>query len=47
MEAAGSEESGRATYFYRIVGRREYSNKKTIQELDSSTDELIRISTGA
>lgn len=42
MEASGNEESGKATYFYRIVSRREYRNEKMMEELDSRMDELIR-----
>lgn len=45
MEAAEptSEESGgKATYFFKIVNRQDYPAFKTIEELDTETDKLIK-----
>ena len=41
-EATGEESTGKATYFFKIVGRKDYPNFKTIEELDEETDKLIR-----
>ncbi|MDW8034450.1 MAG: hypothetical protein RMI79_05945, partial [Nitrososphaerota archaeon] len=42
MEAAGEEGGGKATYFFRIVSRKEYLKYENIGELDKETDLLIR-----
>lgn len=41
-EATGEESTGKATYFFKIVGRKDYPNFKAIEELDEETDKLIR-----
>jgi len=45
MEAAETtveETGGRATYFFRIVSRRDYPNYKSLDELDKEVDKFIR-----
>jgi hypothetical protein len=41
MEAAGEENGGKATYFFRIVGRRDYQNYRSLEELDKEADKFI------
>jgi len=40
MEASSEKDSGKATYFFRIVGRKEYHGL-TFEELDTRVDDLI------
>ena len=43
MEAAETtdeESTGKATYFFKIVNRKDFSNYKTAEELDKQTDEV-------
>lgn len=42
MEAAGEESDGKATYFFRIVSRKDYPNYTSFEELDKETDQVIR-----
>jgi hypothetical protein len=42
MEAARGEESGRATYFFRIVSRKDYPNFKRIEDLHREADSFIK-----
>jgi hypothetical protein len=45
MEAAektDGESTGKATYFFKIVNRKDFSNYKTAEELDSQTDEVMQ-----
>ncbi len=42
MEAISSEGGGKATYFFRIVSRKDYSNFKSIEELDREADNFIK-----
>ena len=41
MEATSGEDSGRATYFFRITSRKTYPNYRTIDELHRETDQFI------
>jgi hypothetical protein len=40
-EPTGEETGGKATYFFRIVGRRDYPNYKNFEDLDKETDKFI------
>lgn len=42
MEAITGEEGGKATYFFRIVSRKEYNNFKNIDDLHKKVDEFIK-----
>lgn len=42
MEAISSEGSGKATYFFRIVNRKDYPNFKNIEELHREVDNFIK-----
>jgi hypothetical protein len=42
MEAISGEGSGKATYFFRIVSRKDYPNFKNIEELHQQVDNLIK-----
>ncbi len=42
MEAASGEGGGKATYFFRIVGRGEYPSYKDIQDLHDVYEELLK-----
>lgn len=41
-EATGEESSGKATYFFKIVGRKDYPNYRSLEELDKETDKFIK-----
>jgi hypothetical protein len=41
-EATGEESSGKATYFYKIVSRKDYPNYRSLEELDKETDKFIK-----
>lgn len=41
MEATSEEESGKATYFFRITSRKEYSDFKKIEDLHKIVDDFI------
>lgn len=41
-EATGEESSGKATYFFRIVSRKDYPNYRSLEELDKETDKFIK-----
>jgi len=41
-EATGEESGGKATYFFRIVSRRDYPNYISLEELDKEVDKFIR-----
>jgi len=41
FETAGEKEKGRATYFFRIVSRKEYAKMKDREEMGRQTDDLI------
>jgi len=41
-EASGEESTEKATYFFRIVSRKDYPTFKTPEQLDSEVDKLIR-----
>ena len=41
MEATSEEESGKATYFFRIVSRKDYSSFKEINDLRKTVDDFI------
>jgi len=42
MEATSGERSGKATYFFRIVSRKDYPNFKNIDELHREVDNFIK-----
>ncbi|MGB9693591.1 MAG: hypothetical protein ACPLYF_01970 [Fervidobacterium sp.] len=42
MEAISGEGGGKATYFFRIVGRKDYHNFKNIEELHREVDNFIK-----
>lgn len=42
MEAASEGETGRATYFFRIVGRKDYPKFKNLDELHKLVDDFIK-----
>lgn len=42
MEAISGEGGGKATYFFRIVGRKEYPNFKSLEELHREVDNFIK-----
>jgi len=42
MEAASGESGGKATYFFRIVGRKEYPGYQDIRDLHDVYDELLK-----
>jgi len=42
MEATTGEGDGRATYFFRIVSRKDYANFKNIEDLHRETDKFIK-----
>jgi hypothetical protein len=41
-EATGEESSGKATYFFRIVSRKDYPNYRSLEELGKETDKFIK-----
>jgi len=41
-EATGEESTGKATYFFRMVSRRDYPTLKTPEQLDGEVDRLIK-----
>lgn len=41
-EATGEESSGKATYFFRIVSRKDYPNCRNLEELDKETDNFVK-----
>jgi hypothetical protein len=41
-ETADKESAGKATYFFKIVNRKDFSNYKTAEELDKQTDEVLK-----
>lgn len=41
-ETSGEESTGKATYFFRIVSRKDYANYKTLEELDEETNLLLK-----
>ena len=41
-EATGEESTGKATYFFRIVGRNAYPTFKTPEQFDAETDKVIK-----
>jgi hypothetical protein len=41
-ETADKESTGKATYFFKIVNRKQFSNYKTAEELDKQTDEVLK-----
>ncbi|MGD0331264.1 MAG: hypothetical protein ABSB40_12615 [Nitrososphaeria archaeon] len=43
MEAVSSAEEGRATYFFRISGRKDYSKEGDFEDLRRKTEDLIRM----
>ena len=42
MEAASEEDSGKATYFFRMVSRKDYRNFRNIEDLDTEADNFIK-----
>ena len=42
MEAASEDGGGKATYFFRIVSRRDYPNLKNIQDMHKEVDNFIK-----
>lgn len=42
MEAASEEDSGKATYFFRMVSRKDYRNSRNIEDLDLESDNFIK-----
>ena len=42
MEATGEESTGKATYFFRIVSRKDYLNYKSFEEIDKEADNVIK-----
>ena len=43
MEAASEDGGGKATYFFRIVSRRDYPNLKNIQDMHREVDNFIKV----
>jgi len=41
-EARGEESGGKATYFFRILSRKDYSNCRSLEELDKETDKFVK-----
>jgi hypothetical protein len=41
MEATSEEDEGRATYFFKILGRKDYPNFKKIEDLDLEADNFL------
>jgi len=41
-EATGEESSGKATYFFRIVSRKDYPNYRSLEELGKETEKFIK-----
>lgn len=41
-ETSDEESTGKATYFFKIVNRKDFPNYRTAEELDTQTDEVIR-----
>lgn len=41
-EATGEESAGKATYFFKMVSRKDYSTFKSPEQLDSEVDKLIK-----
>ena len=41
-QVTGEESSGKATYFFRIVSRKDYPNYKSLEELDKEVDKFIK-----
>lgn len=42
MEAVGEEGGGKATYFFRIMSRKDYPSCTSLEELDREADQIIR-----
>lgn len=42
MEAVGEEGGGKATYFFRIMSRKDYPSCVSLEELDKEVDQVIR-----